>query len=320
MKKVISHRPAPYPIIIILCLTFIYVVSFSNIITYEEGTLDNQVIRVYPDTMFYEIQESSFIVNLTKENLSEEEMVFMGCGFIRSKESSPFLNFEFEGINSNLIKWKYEGSGARYGGGWANSVSPGEIKNLPFNFNEFFDLSKVGTGIIICKGRYDVNYFIWDDIEKSVASNERLGFIYPAPFRIFDNMESQLVKINIKVNPDKWNLNWFHMANNEGVFNVWIEELQENYTAQDIETDTILMNGVLKPIDIKIVSENNKDKMHIKFSKREGISYIGYIESGYKKTINISGQFNDGKWFYGEAQIEITGKQEHNRYQKQKQK
>ncbi|MDD3626063.1 MAG: hypothetical protein PHV06_01965, partial [bacterium] len=92
----------------------------------------------------------------------------------------------------------------------------------------------------------------------------------------------------------------------------------DNYSVKDIKQETILFNGVLKPTDIKIVGAEGKERMEIKFSKREGISYIGYIESGDKKVINISGQFSDDNWFYGEKEIEITGKEEDNRYQKNK--
>ncbi|MDD3627164.1 MAG: hypothetical protein PHV06_07580, partial [bacterium] len=263
-------------------------------------------------------QSSTFPVNLTKENLSNEDIIFWGSGFIRSKDAPSDLNFEFEGTNDEQIQWKHYGSGARYGGGWARTVVPGSLLNLPFDFNEFFDLSLIGSGEIICKGRYDVNYFIWDNESKMGAFNEYLGTIYPEPFRLFVNMEGQLLAADIDFNPDKWNLNWFRMANNEGVFTVWIEKLPGNYSVKDVKQETILFNGVLKPTDIKIVGAEGKERMEIKFSKREGISYIGHIESGDKKVINISGQFSDDKWFYGEKEIEITGKEEDNRYQKNK--
>jgi len=305
-------------IITIGIFLFTCILTFSEIITYDEGTLDNQIIRVYPDTILYNINSSTFPVNLTKENLSNEDIVFWGSGFIRSKDAPSDLNFEFEGMNSDLIKWKYYGSGTRYGGGWARTVIPGSMLNLPLDFNKFFDLSLIGSGEIICKGRYDVNYFIWNNENKKQAFNEFLGTIYPEPFRLFVNMEGQLININFVINPDKWNLNWFRMANNEGVFSVWIEDLPGKYSVKDIKKETILLNGVLKPSEIKILKEGKKSKMHIKFSKREGISYIGYIEAGYTRTINISGQFKDGKWFYGEKEIEITGKEEDNRYQKVK--
>ncbi|MDD3627523.1 MAG: hypothetical protein PHV06_09405, partial [bacterium] len=145
-----------------------------------------------------------------------------------------------------------------------------------------------------------------------------LGKVEIKPFRLFVNMESSLIPINIEVNPDKWNLNWFNMASDKGVFTVWIRGLPEGYSVKDIKPETILMNGVLDPVETKITGAEGKEMLEMKFSKREGISYIGEIKSGDKKKINISGQFNDGKWFTGNAEIEITGDEKDNRYKNDK--
>ena len=188
-----------------------------------------------------------------------------------------------------------------------NCLSCGKDK---FHFLGFdTGLGGVGALNIVVEGEAPIV------VDEVLTSDKKLYTVRYAPH---DVLSASLSIGNIEVNPDNWNLNWFHMAQDKGVFTVWIKEMPEGYSVNDIKQDTILMNGVLKPADVKIVGAEGKERIEIKFSKREGISYIGYIESGSKKKINISGQLTDEKWFIGEAEIEITGKQEHNRYQKRK--
>ncbi|MCK4667925.1 hypothetical protein KAU33_14310 [Candidatus Dependentiae bacterium] len=308
MKKILS---------VLFFIFFIAIISKGEFIEYDEGTLDNQVLRMFPDKISISFSDD-IILNYSKENLSDKMIYFFALSIpIKECEGRSFC-LKIEGNDSEKIIWKYDLSSTSMGGSIGRKIPVGEILSFQMNLNDFIDIANVGQTNLIFYPKVEIQCLELKNENSNAGNAKHLGFYEIEPFRLFINMEGQLVNLNIEVNPDKWNLNWFHMAQDKGVFTVWIKEMPEGYSVNDIKQDTILMNGVLKPTDVKIVGAEGKERMEIKFSKREGISYIGYIESGSKKKINISGQFTDEKWFIGEAEIEITGKQEHNRYQKQK--
>ena len=125
-------------------------------------------------------------------------------------------------------------------------------------------------------------------------------------------MEAELVSSSLIVEPHKWNTAWEKEQSDAGVFTVFLGNI-DGYSVKDIKQDTVLFNGTLKPVSIKIRRRRKGMKgkvMVLKFKKKDGMEYLGIKEPGDIKKINISGQLNDDKWFHAEAEIEIKGTKE----------
>ncbi|MDD3628010.1 MAG: hypothetical protein PHV06_11920, partial [bacterium] len=216
--------------------------KYNDYLTYTDGQIENQIIRNYPNTIVYN-SSGKFIINLSKENLSNDGQVFPCFGFMKGRGMGNDFNLYFEGTNSELVEWRYEHTDFIDIGQIDYYIHPGKILNDECDLNKFIDLSKVGSSVLIVSGEYKLKATRFLKDSTSSGKTEIIGKIYPEPFRLFVNMEGQLLAADIDVNPDKWNLNWFRMANNEGVFTVWIEKLPDNYSVKDIKQETILFNG-----------------------------------------------------------------------------
>ncbi|MCK4665139.1 hypothetical protein KAU33_00215, partial [Candidatus Dependentiae bacterium] len=81
--------------LIFMFFLMIFAFSYSDYIKYTNGRLDNQAIRFLPDTIIYN-QSGEFIINLSKENLSDKGQVFYGVGFIKGPGMGHDFNLSFD--------------------------------------------------------------------------------------------------------------------------------------------------------------------------------------------------------------------------------
>ena len=209
----------------VLVFLLISLITFCivNSAQFPDGTEYEPIIKVYPNTVIYNTNNDTFMMNISSENpLKHKRLLFYGIGFPKDKGSGFHFNFLFEGKNSDLIEWRYAGTGYFATGGWARPVYPHLIMNLYFNFNKYWDLSKVGSSVILCRGNYRL--YCTDFDERGTGFSGPAVYLSLKPFRLFVNMENELRRVEMKIEPEKWNLNWFDMARNKGVFTVWLTE------------------------------------------------------------------------------------------------
>ncbi|MDD3627607.1 MAG: hypothetical protein PHV06_09840 [bacterium] len=120
-------------------------------------------------------------------------------------------------------------------------------------------------------------------------------------------------KCEIKIEPHKWNMNWAEdNADPEGVINLWIGNLEEGISVEDIDLSTIVLNGKV-PIFKNVGYENNENfqgkVLHLQFKKKESFETIFFPQKGDKREICIEGKLKSGENFIGRTEIEIIGKE-----------
>ncbi len=124
-------------------------------------------------------------------------------------------------------------------------------------------------------------------------------------------------KCKIKIEPHKWNLNWSEdNANPEGLINVWIGELEEGISVEDIDISTIVLNGNV-PVTKNVGYENNEQFqgkiLHLQFKKKDSFATVFLPKKGDKREICIEGKLKNGEKFIGRTEIEIIGKPKENK-------
>ncbi|MCK4667975.1 hypothetical protein KAU33_14565 [Candidatus Dependentiae bacterium] len=290
-------------------------VLFFTLINYSEskvlsfGEENDFGLTIHSEKNQYKRGEEIFLVFKIK-NLSLKILEIPP--FLPIDNRLPDLQVKLEVLNnfSNKIENDYYKNNPYSGisGGKGELLEPKETVFITINLTDYYNIEELNeVGII----EFRLNYALCELERLSHFSGyvNVIGYINTNTVRIFFNMDQELIQSQIRVEPHKWNVNWEDMEG-DGVFTVWIETIK-GYSVEDVKQDTILLNGTLKPEDIKILpkSGNNKEKvLQLKFKKKDGIQYLGELKTGEKKTINISAQLTDEKWFVGETEIEIVGK------------
>ncbi len=116
-------------------------------------------------------------------------------------------------------------------------------------------------------------------------------------------------KCKIKIEPHKWNFNWSEdNAKPEGLINVWIAELDDGISIEDIDISTIILNGKV-PVTKNVGYEDNekfKGKiLHLQFKKKDSFGTIFFPQKGDKREICIEGKLKNGENFIGRTEVEI---------------
>ena len=120
-------------------------------------------------------------------------------------------------------------------------------------------------------------------------------------------------KCDVKIEPHKWNLNWSEdNADPEGLINVWIGNIEEGISVEDIDLSTVVMNGKV-PVFKNIGFENNENfqgkVLHLQFKKKESFETIFFPQKGDLREICIEGKLKTGEDFIGRTTVEIIGKE-----------
>ena len=308
MRKVISHRPAPIPAVImkkfILILCSVLIVSFCYC---EYWNADDIDLLISFDKIFIKSGDSIEVyIKLT--NISKQTFHFEPLA-----PEYPAFQLEFHSEYNKNVKWDYYeklySSGLLFSGiigGGSIECLPNKFIDISYNIVKFYNIEEIeGPAVFYVNGRYNINI---DNYENGINYPKIIDYKKSNIVRLYFNLEQDLVSSSIRVEPHKWNVNWEDMEG-DGVFTVWIDSVG-GFSVEDIKQDTILFNGTLPPEEIKILPKSGNDKtkiIQLKFKKKDGILYLGELKSGETKTINISGQLNDEKWFIGETQVELVG-------------
>ncbi len=304
MKKILSIY-----IMLILC---VIVWSSGNAMdpmenTYSESDIDLKISfdKVCFNSSDYELHISISIGNLTDRNLSISPPLieyYDSCFKLKDNNTNSPFKHDY---------WEKLGSHSRAPVTFAYKITPGGVKRFHFNLVRSYNIEEITNPIILeilgflplTKGESDGPGCITVTPTGEKESNS---------IRLLINMENELIPSQLIVEPHKWNAAWEKEQSDAGVFTVFLGNI-DGYSVKDIKQDTVLFNGTLKPVDIKITGSHKDMKgkvMMLKFKKKDGMEYLGIKEPGDIKKINISGQLNDDKWFHAEAEVEIEGAKE----------
>ncbi len=184
-------------------------------------------------------------------------------------------------------------------------IKAGHTYRYEFNITEGYNLKDIETPwILYLYGQY-LCYF-WERESPGTIVSSPNGYKRSNTVRLMINMENELISGVLYVVPYYWDIAWEEQQD-AGVFTVFLGDLK-GYSVKKIKKETVLFNGTLKPVDIKIISKHKGMKgkvMRLQFNKKDGMEYLGIKEPGNMKKINISGQLIDGSWFYTEAEMEV---------------
>ncbi|MCK4644236.1 hypothetical protein KAU32_11455 [bacterium] len=266
---------------------------------YYYGSFDDIFITIVSERIVYNSPDEC-IINFTFKNIGKRHIAYYG--------TSPFheLYLSFSGDHSEDIRRIYQQGFSGVSGSMGSYIKPGGVEFSKFDLAEVTNLKEfLKPSIIRVNSEYRID-------KQGPNFSEPLGWKSGNSFRLFINMESELVNSSLIVEPHKWNTAWEKEQSDAGVFTVFLGNI-DGYSVKDIKQDTVLFNGTLKPVNIKITGSHKDMKgkvMMLKFKKKEGMEYLGIKEPGDIKKINISGQLNDDKWFHAEAEVEIEGAKE----------
>ncbi|MCK4643327.1 hypothetical protein KAU32_06795 [bacterium] len=285
--------------------------SAENMYTYRDNEIDVKVL--FSQEITYDSEES-VIVSIIIKNISNRKL---NVPNLDARDPRFILNTNPENSTATCIfdyyeKLREEGfSFSTMGGGSDIELEPGKEYVNSYNVIPWYNIEEIfGPNILYIYGEISLE----EEIETipGIVKCKKVGTKPTNEIRLFLNMESELVSSSLIVEPHKWNTAWEKEQSDAGVFTVFLGNI-DGYSVKDIKQDTVLFNGTLNPVDIKITGSHKDMKgkvMMLKFKKKDGMEYLGIKEPGDIKKINISGQLNDDKWFHAEAEVEIEGAKE----------
>ncbi|MCK4644239.1 hypothetical protein KAU32_11470 [bacterium] len=250
----------------------------------------------------YELYITISVGNLTDRTLSISPPLieyYDSCFKLKDNDTNSPLKHDY---------WEKHGSYIGPPVTFAYEIDSGGTKVFNFNMVRAYNIEEiVSPEVLAISGYFPI--ISCEEESQGVMDCGPSGEKESNKVRLFVNMENDLVNNSIIVEPHKWNTAWEKEQSDAGVFTVFLGNI-DGYSVKDIKQDTVLFNGTLKPVDIKITGSHKDMKgkvMMLKFKKKEGMEYLGIKEPGDIKKINISGQLNDDKWFHAEAEVEIEG-------------
>ena len=303
MKKIIL-------LLVLICFNFLFAIDVPESDLGKFGYAKDIDFKLIPENIIYHKGEKLNVYFIYR-NISNHFLTYLGSlplddMSLKYTVKGAFSN-EIETMNyySDIIELDSD-TGFSASGGQGMFLKPGGGIIQKFDFAHQTNLYLFNKSSVLT--------FTWEheligDTDYRTGDLPTIGFKKGNSFRLFMNMEQELVKGKMDVEPHKWNVNWEDHPNS-GVLTVFLGNI-EGYSVKAIDQDTVLYSGTLKPEKIKIVGGHKDMKgkvLMMKFKKSECIEYLGMAKSGETRKINISGQLKVGTWFYGETEVEIVGK------------
>ena len=281
-------------------------ISFEVSGEYPDIEYSELEFKISMDKISYKYQDIIEVLIYFK-NISQNEIIIWPYYPISEAYLPNEIKFEFSGELGKYINNNYPISKETSAfGGEGIIIQPEKDLYLKVNLGEYYNIEEITeSGLVNIKAKKLISQEIYEN--KYSGYLKPVGYISSNSIRMFLNMENELVNINIGIFPGTWNLKYNHLKAHEDIVNVTIPGLPIGYSVNDIKQDTILLNGVVKPAEVFIVAGGHNNSLVIIFSKKEILSSLGNFKAEENKVLNISGQLSDGKWFYGENEIKLTG-------------